>query len=62
METTNEGWYHVGFIDHDAADYISSATRLKPKNKLDFDSEGSLYLEALPFKAVCSVRPNDLEW
>lgn len=58
----NNTWDGTGFIDHDAADYLSSSTRSKPNVKVDFNSEESFCLESLPFQAVCSLRPADLEW
>ena len=58
-DTCTKSWDGIGFIDHDAADYLSSATRSIPNSKLDLNVEE---LEQLPFRVVCQLRPQDIEW
>jgi hypothetical protein len=48
------GWDGIGFVDHDAADHLSSVARTLP-NK-DIDEVG------IPFRAVCSLRRADIDW
>lgn len=58
----DKGWDGIGFVDHDAADYLSSATRSKPNAKMDFNLEESIELDELPFAEVYELRPEDIKW
>jgi len=55
-------WDGIGFVDHDAADYLSSATRSVPNSKHEMNYDEVLDIENLPFRAVCPLRSEDIEW
>lgn len=59
-DTCTNNWDGTGFIDHDAADYLSSATRSIPNSQLEMNEESEL--DQIPFRAVCSLRQQDIEW
>lgn len=62
-ESGSLSWDGTGFVDHDAADYLSSITR-SSVNRYD-DSEldpTTMELDRLPFRTVEALGDDDLEW
>mmetsp|Transcript_23062 Transcript_23062/g.42344 ORF Transcript_23062/g.42344 Transcript_23062/m.42344 type:complete len:439 (+) Transcript_23062:90-1406(+) len=59
----DEVWDGIGFIDHDAADYLSSITRSFVNSHDDEKKIDDLKdMEELPFYAVKSLGQEDLAW
>ncbi|KAL3784721.1 hypothetical protein HJC23_007730 [Cyclotella cryptica] len=55
-------WDGIGFVDHDAADYLSSATRSWSNSNIAMNVDISEGVEKLSFRSVCSLRPEDIAW
>jgi hypothetical protein len=55
-------WDGIGFVDHDAADYLSSATRSLSNSNIAMNVDISEGFEKLPFRSVCSLRREDIAW
>ncbi|KAL7476860.1 hypothetical protein ACHAW6_002696 [Cyclotella cf. meneghiniana] len=55
-------WDGIGFVDHDAADYLSSATRSLSNSDIAMNVDISDGLEKFPFRSVCSLRREDIAW
>ena len=60
-DDTSASWEGTGFVDHDAADYLSSATRSIPNKKFEIDPVEPGELEQL-FRAVPQLRSEDIDW
>ena len=56
IDTSVAAWDGKGFLDHDAADYLSSNARYISNSS---DNE---YANKSPFRAVNSLTPHDLRW
>ena len=60
-DDSSVSWEGSGFVDHDAADYLSATTRSIPNNKIEIDSDESRELEQL-FRAVPQLCCEDIVW